>query len=53
VSKDPRSQHKKLRNKKVHLVRVLWKNSHLEEETWERESEIRKKNTQACFPMQV
>lgn len=31
---------KKLRNKKVHLVRVLWKNSHLEEETWERESEI-------------
>ena len=49
MSKDPRSQHKKLRNKKVHLVRVLWKNSHLEEETWERESEIRRKKYPSLF----
>ena len=34
---------KTLRNKKVSLVRVLWRNSQIEEETWERESEMRRK----------
>ena len=34
---------KTLRNKKVSLVRVLWRNSQIEEETWERESEIKEK----------
>jgi hypothetical protein len=32
-----------LRNKRVSLVRVLWRNSRIEEETWERESEIKQK----------
>jgi len=32
-----------LRNKKVTLVRVLWRNSQIEEETWKRESEIKNK----------
>jgi hypothetical protein len=34
---------KELRNKKVLLVKVLWRNSQIEEETWERESEMMKK----------
>jgi hypothetical protein len=34
---------KGLRNKKVPLVKVLWRNSQIEEETWERESEMMKK----------
>jgi len=34
---------KELRNKKVSLVKVLWRNSQIEEETWERESEMMKK----------
>ena len=34
---------KELRNKRVPLVRVLWRNSQIEEETWERESEMMKK----------
>ena len=34
---------KTLRNKRVSLVRVLWRNSQIEEETWERESEIKEK----------
>jgi hypothetical protein len=34
---------KLLRNKRVPLVRVLWRNSWIEEETWERESEIKEK----------
>jgi hypothetical protein len=34
---------KELRNKKVSLVKVLWRNSQIEEETWERESEMTKK----------
>jgi len=34
---------KLLRNKRVPLVRVLWRSSQIEEETWERESEIKKK----------
>ena len=38
---------KTLRNKRVSLVRVLWRNSKIEEETWERESEIKEK-----YPLQ-
>jgi len=34
---------KELRNKKEPLVKVLWRNSQIEEETWERESEMMKK----------
>jgi hypothetical protein len=34
---------KELQNKKVLLVKVLWTNSQIEEETWERESEMMKK----------
>ena len=32
-----------LRNKRVTLVRVLWRSSQIEEETWKRESEIKNK----------
>jgi hypothetical protein len=32
-----------LRNKKVSLVKVLWRNSQIEEETYERESKMKKK----------
>ena len=35
------SGEKELRNKKVLIIRVLWRNSQIEEETWERESEMR------------
>ena len=34
---------KVLRNKKVPLVRVLWRSSQIEKETWERESEMKQK----------
>jgi hypothetical protein len=34
---------KELQNKKVSLIKVLWRNSQIEEETWERESEMMKK----------
>jgi hypothetical protein len=34
---------KLLRNKRVPLVRVLWRSSRIEEETWERESKIKEK----------
>jgi hypothetical protein len=34
---------KLLRNKRVSLVRVLWRSSRIEEETWERESEMKEK----------
>ena len=34
---------KVLRNKRVPLVRVLWRSSQIEEETWEREFEIKNK----------
>ena len=34
---------KELRNKKVSLGKVLWRNSQIKEETWERESEMKKK----------
>jgi hypothetical protein len=34
---------KVLRNKRVPLVSVLWRNSQIKEETWERESKIKKK----------
>jgi hypothetical protein len=32
-----------LQNKKVPLVKVLWRNSQIKEETWERESKMMKK----------
>lgn len=32
-----------LRNNRVTLVRVLWRNSQIKEETWKRESEIKNK----------
>jgi hypothetical protein len=34
---------KVLRNKRVSLVRVLWRSFHIEKETWERESEMKGK----------
>jgi len=34
---------KELRNKKAPIIRVLWQSSQIEEETWERESEMRRK----------
>ncbi|KAK6144921.1 hypothetical protein DH2020_021741 [Rehmannia glutinosa] len=34
---------KKLRNKEIPLVKVLWRNQSLEEATWEREGEMRAK----------
>jgi hypothetical protein len=34
---------KLLRNKRIPLVRVLWRNSRIEEETWERESKMKEK----------
>ena len=34
---------KELRNKKIHLVKVLWRNQSVEEATWELEDEIRNK----------
>jgi hypothetical protein len=34
---------KLLRSKRFPLVRVLWRSSQIEEETWERESEMKEK----------
>ncbi|KAK6139030.1 hypothetical protein DH2020_027228 [Rehmannia glutinosa] len=34
---------KKLRNKEIPLVKVLWRNQSIEEATWEREDEMRPK----------
>jgi hypothetical protein len=34
---------KKLRNKKIPIIRILWRNAQIEEETWDREFEMRKK----------
>jgi hypothetical protein len=34
---------KELRNKKIYLVKVLWRSSQIEEETWEKEAEMRRK----------
>jgi hypothetical protein len=34
---------KLLRNKRVPLVRVLWRSSRIEEQTWERESKMKEK----------
>jgi hypothetical protein len=34
---------RELRNKKFPLVRVLWKNSKIDEKIWERESEMMKR----------
>jgi len=34
---------KELRSKKIPIVRILWRNAQIKEETWERETEMRKK----------
>ena len=34
---------KRLRNKEIPLVKVLWQNQRLEEATWEREDDMRQK----------
>jgi hypothetical protein len=34
---------KELWNKKIPIIRILWRNAQIEEETWERESEMMKK----------
>ena len=34
---------KELWSKKIPIVRILWQNAQIEEETWEREAEMRKK----------
>ena len=31
---------KELRNKKISIIKILWRNSQIEEVTWERESQI-------------
>ncbi|KAL5578176.1 hypothetical protein UlMin_019875 [Ulmus minor] len=36
-------EERELRQKKIHLVKVLWKNHEVEEATWEREDEMRTK----------
>ena len=36
-------QDKRLRNKVIPLVKVLWKNHKIEEATWEREDDMRRK----------
>jgi hypothetical protein len=35
---------KELRNKKIPIVKILWRNSQIEEVTWERESQMRQKH---------
>jgi hypothetical protein len=30
-------------NKKIPMIKILWRSSQIEEETWERESEMRRK----------
>ena len=35
---------KKLRNKKIIIIKILWRNAKIEEETWERESKMRYPN---------
>jgi hypothetical protein len=34
---------KELQNKKILIVRILWQSTQIEEETWEKESKMRKK----------
>ena len=34
---------KELQNKKIYLVKVLWRSSQIEEKTWEKEAEMRRK----------
>jgi hypothetical protein len=34
---------KELQNKKIFIIRVLWRSAQIEDETWEREYEMRKK----------
>ena len=38
------TKEKELRNKKIPLVKVLWKNHKVEEATWEREEEMKTKH---------
>jgi hypothetical protein len=38
-----------LRNKRVSLVRVLWRNSRIEEEIWERKSKMKQKFSHLFF----
>jgi len=35
---------KELRNKKIPIIKILWRNSQIEEVTWERESQMRQKH---------
>ena len=35
---------KELRNKKIPIIKVLWRNSQIEEVTWEKESQMRQKH---------
>jgi len=35
---------KELRNRKIPIIKILWKNSQIEEVTWERESQMRQKH---------
>jgi hypothetical protein len=35
---------KELRNKKISMIKILWRSSQIEEETWERESKMRRKH---------
>jgi hypothetical protein len=35
---------KELRNKKISIIKILWRNSQIEEVTWERESQMRQKH---------
>jgi len=35
---------KKLRNKTILIINVLWRNSQIEEVTWEKESQMRQKH---------
>ena len=34
---------KELRNKRIHLVKILWRNNSMEEATWEHEEEMKNK----------
>lgn len=34
---------KELRNRSIPMIKVLWRSSQIEEETWERESKMRRK----------
>ena len=45
------SKYQELRNKKVKLVKVIWQNQAVEEATWERKEDMKKKekkNARSC-----